>query len=753
MASLSVCGAWSARGYTVGWTVSSGPYRGVIRLIQPSLEKDRAIFLVGGRGPHASAGHARVSRLAQDATAAEIRISEADTLPCEVHFTYTISPENIFRWSFEAKVRNPKQPWFHWDFSDGTTAEGRLVQHTFAKEGYHTVRLTLFDGDGCRATHTQQLWISSSKDKNCGYEVQLATVGSELQGRLVPTSSGLPSLKSVRWFLAKTGVTLSQASAFTTLLPGEGTYYVCVQYETENPSCKATRCQLVSVGPSQCMQPALVQFMVNRMCPSFFSPVCGCDGITYPNECTAMAAGISRWWAGECSAMGSNDCIADLKVEPMIIVPDSGYWIRFRNRSVGAYQVVQIDFGDGSPLWVGSAADTVVDHRYSKSGVYRVNMTVWRNNHCVSSTDYIVATDLNGWKGSIGPLFTDYVFPGDANGDRRADSYDLLQIGLGFMRIGPPRPFATTTWAPQFAPNWAHTAVTSANFKHTDTDGNGIINEFDRAAIEKNYVPLEVADSSSTEASVPVWLRFSQDSIVIDPQNPQPLFLSADIYIGNVANPVHHLYGLAFALKYPEYISHNPEVLYSSNSLLGVLGDVLLLTKDIYTRRQLDVGLARKDGKTVSGYGSLARINFSTDFVIIIDVIERSGSLRIPFTVPIVGVRGINAQGQPLALRGAVLDTLWLVLNKTVKSETLVNPTETEVVVHPNPAATHVWIVSNGSVLERIEIFDILGRLMEDHRAAGMHTTRIEVGNWRKGMYMLRIHTTSGVVEKRLIVR
>jgi hypothetical protein len=34
---------------------------------------------------------------------------------------------------------------------------------------------------------------------------------------------------------------------------------------------------------------------------------------------------------------------------------------------------------------VGSAADTVIEHYYAKSGLYRINLTVWRNDHCVSS--------------------------------------------------------------------------------------------------------------------------------------------------------------------------------------------------------------------------------------------------------------------------------------------------------------------------------------------------------------------------------
>ena len=36
-------------------------------------------------------------------------------------------------------------------------------------------------------------------------------------------------------------------------------------------------------------------------CPAVGAPVCGGDGITYGNECYALAEGVKEWTPGECN--------------------------------------------------------------------------------------------------------------------------------------------------------------------------------------------------------------------------------------------------------------------------------------------------------------------------------------------------------------------------------------------------------------------------------------------------------------------
>ncbi len=124
-----------------------------------------------------------------------------------------------------------------------------------------------------------------------------------------------------------------------------GTYTVCLIVTTGTPNCADTICKTIIVQNSggNCIDTNLLD--PNLTCLTIFDPVCGCDGVTYPNSCEAKyKAGVTQWRQGVCQ--NSSGCDASFNYS--VIVGISGYTVFFDNASTGNYDFSMWSFGDGT---------------------------------------------------------------------------------------------------------------------------------------------------------------------------------------------------------------------------------------------------------------------------------------------------------------------------------------------------------------------------------------------------------------------
>ena len=143
-----------------------------------------------------------------------------------------------------------------------------------------------------------------------------------------------------------------------------GPVTVCVAFVSDACPDGVEICETVDlndiIGGGDCLNPDLID--LNTPCIELWAPVCGCNNVTYGNECEATNyGGVTSWTEGEC--VGGGVCPDVLLGMQQPTGPCN--WI-FEIEESGDGAEVNWDFGDGT----GETAGYIADHHYAEDGVY-----------------------------------------------------------------------------------------------------------------------------------------------------------------------------------------------------------------------------------------------------------------------------------------------------------------------------------------------------------------------------------------------
>lgn len=342
----------------------------------------------------------------------------------------------------------------------------------------------------------------------------------------------------------------------------------------------------------------------------------------------------------------------------------------------------------------------------------------------------------NGTVTTLGPQ----VWPGDTDTDENVNHFDLLNIGLAYGAGGPPRPNASTEWVQQPAPDWQQTTpLSGVNYKHIDTDGNGLIDASDTLAIARNWGLAPQGERGADNApeanrQINTVLYIRPDTVVLG----EPAVF--DVIFGEASTPAEEVYGLAFTIVYDTAaVEPGSAFMTFDNSWIGQEPPgILTLSRDRYAHGRIDVALTRIDGQNVSGQGPIAQLHITIQ-----DVIFLRGA-NYEMILNIENVRLINSAEEWIE----AISQPSVVAIGDVSSSVEDAATKNQMKVFPVPASGQLFVYSPELPVQRLEVVSMEGRTL----AVGQNTNELSVAELPAGPYLLRIWTEEGLSLRRIVV-
>ncbi|MGL5888509.1 MAG: T9SS type A sorting domain-containing protein [Bacteroidia bacterium] len=333
------------------------------------------------------------------------------------------------------------------------------------------------------------------------------------------------------------------------------------------------------------------------------------------------------------------------------------------------------------------------------------------------------------------------VWPGDCDYDLQANNVDLLSLGIAYNATGTTRASASNTWVAQPSTDWSTNFPLGANYKHSDCNGDGIVDLNDTLAISLNYgqthpLRLPANDPNVDVTSLPGLTLVPSVSITGEGN-----VVTFDIYAGSASIPVNDLYGLAFKLNFdPNLVHGGSSQMVFTNSALGTRNVSMLgMDKQFASFGRNEVGMVSTTHVPVTGALYLGSFSLKTAYNVA-SISELVVSFSDVFAVD------NNYTHIPMNPQSASV---------TIDPSLPAGITDLQAApftFFPNPANDGLNITTNGYVAERIIITNLLGMEVMNIAPAN-NTTAISTATLAEGMYHVTVISANGRTVKEVVVR
>lgn len=350
-----------------------------------------------------------------------------------------------------------------------------------------------------------------------------------------------------------------------------------------------------------------------------------------------------------------------------------------------------------------------------------------------------------------GQCTDDCVWPGDMNANGIANNLDFLSVGFSFEEMGPARINQSTMWEALDADDWVGTLpVLGANFKHSDANGDGIVDEMDRLAISINY---NQTNDNFTGLLGNNLLGDDLFAVLVDSITSPGGSLFFDVHLGDATNIINEMYGIGFQIEMDTQYVENVIINYA-DSWLGQPDEILTYEKFSDEIDHQAVAITRFDGNAVDGFGKIAQVE-----IVITDVVlglQTDTTACLPFEIKFKNVYGINnfEEDQMITSRGDSMTLKHPSQLTTSTQEVLVqkNPTLN---IFPNPTSGIINIRTEDGFFSKINLYNQVGtNILQQKFPTPVNTTSLHLSDYSlpKGMYFLEISNEHFITVQKVVL-